>query len=684
VVTTDPLDAGLVQGPAASGLLGTFNRAGVLAPADVHTAARLAAMAACPDDDAVDPDVAGAVALAVALAVRAPRMGHVSADLAHATELVAADADDDLDVGALPWPETAGWLRHVAASTLVTTEPAPPGERRAPRPLHLEGTSLYLDRHWRDELDVAAALRSLAGEAVPVAVVGGPAGNELGGNPGEGPDAHHLAGHDPRLLDAGLDRLFPSGADADQRRAAATVVTRRLTVIAGGPGTGKTTTVARLLALLHEQAVAAGERPPLVALAAPTGKAAARLEEAVRHEARSLDIDDEVRRRIAGPSGTTLHRLLGSRPGSTRFRHHRGHRLPHDVVVVDEASMVSLAMMARLLEAVRSDGRVVLVGDPQQLASVEAGAVLADIVAAAAPAGASSPARTPATPESVTSESGPPPAVPPGAAPPLQVCTALLRTTHRFGGALAELAEAVRAGDEDATVGVLGRGDPALHWVDTDVTADPDTVLDGVASWAAALVDAARSGDPARALAVLSTHRVLCAHRSGPAGVGAWNALVGRWVADARPDIVGEGAWYAGRPVMVNANDYAQRLFNGDVGVAVTTSGDGAGPGLPSNTGSGVVVAFDGGGGVRLVHPSRLATTETVHAMTVHKSQGSEFDAVTLLVPPARSRLLTRELLYTAVTRARLRLVLAGPEDAVRAAVRTPVARASGLTARLR
>ncbi len=330
----DPFDARLALG--VEGTLQTFNQAGLLSTSDVHVARRLVRLSDVRDED---------VSLGAAFAARAPRLGHVCVDLTtiHAT----ADADTEVpaDLGGLPWPDPATWLRRLAGSPLVGVD----------RPLHLEGTTLYLDRLWADECLVAAELRERS---------------------------QHLAPDvDGDLLAAGLAELFPADDDPEQRMAAATAVLRRLSVIAGGPGTGKTTTVARVLALFEAQSFARGERPPLVALAAPTGKAAARLEDAVRQGADAMALGHDRSDRLRALGGRTVHRLLGFNPGNrTRFRHHRLNRLPYDVVVVDETSMVSLSLMARLLEAVRPEARLILVGDPEQLASVEAGAVLGDIV----------------------------------------------------------------------------------------------------------------------------------------------------------------------------------------------------------------------------------------------------------------------------------------------------------------
>ena len=335
----DAFDARLALG--IEGPLRGFNQAGILATSDVHVAVRLARLSGTTDV---------AVQLGAAFAARVPRLGHACVDLRSISGTASTDTDTPADIGALPWPDPMEWAARMSGSPLV-------GDGR---PLHLEGTVLYLDRLWADERQVASELLERSGRLAD--------------------------GVDADLLASGLARLFSGDDTPDfQRMAAATAVLRRVSVVAGGPGTGKTTTVARVLALLEAQAAASARRQPLVALAAPTGKAAARLEEAVRSGAGAMDIDVEVRERLGALQGTTLHRLLGSNPGNrTRFRHHRLNRLPHDVVVVDETSMVSLSLMARLMEAVRPDARLILVGDPEQLASVEAGAVLGDIVGPAA------------------------------------------------------------------------------------------------------------------------------------------------------------------------------------------------------------------------------------------------------------------------------------------------------------
>jgi len=619
----------------ASGLLRAFNQAGVLSAADVHVARRLCALADERDD---------AVGLAVALAVRAPRLGHVHVDLARIQGTAAVDGDEPVDLAALPWPEAPAWVTAVSASPLVAAERAGgaggagsagsaggPEDTETPvRPLRLRDSWLYLDRYWAEELAVAAALLRRAG------------------SPGTPPDERALAD--------GLARLFTGDAADRQRAAASAAVTERFAVVAGGPGTGKTTTVARIVALLAEQAVAAGRPLPLVALAAPTGKAAARLQEAVRAEASGLDVADPIRAQLLELPATTLHRLLGWRPGSnSRFRHDRRRRLAHDVAIVDETSMVSLSLMARLIEALREDARLVLVGDPGQLASIEAGAVLGDIVG---PAGDQ--------PEPIGAE----PAG--GTRGGFGAGIVVLDRVHRFGGGIAELATAIHDGDADVVLALLRSGREDVQWIEADVAQEAalDPVRTGALASAHAVIDAARAGDASAALEALSGFRILCAHRRGPYGVTSWTARMEGWLETERTGLATTERWYVGRPLLVTENDYELGLHNGDTGVIIAGQGR-------------VQAAFARGGAAVPFSPSRLGAVDTVYAMTIHKSQGSQFQAAAVLLPEPGSRLLTRELLYTAATRARRRLIIAGTEAAIRGAVERPVARASGLRVRL-
>ena len=629
VVELDRFDARLARG--ASGLLRTFNEAGALSAADVHVTLRLSRLGAETDDQ---------VLLAAAFAVRAPRLAHVCTDLATIRDRVTVDTDLPVDVRALPWPDAQEWLEAVSASPVVAVGVDRPHDR----PLRLVGTRLYLDRYWREERQVAADLRARGDEVA----------SEV----------------DRTVLSAGLSRLFHGMAPDYQRFAAATTVLRRFSVVAGGPGTGKTTAVARVLALLHGQASAAGMPPPLVALAAPTGKAAARLEEAVHQEAAKLDVSGDVREWLLALSASTLHRLLGWQPGNrARFRHDRMNRLPHAVVVVDETSMVPLTLMARLVEAVRPGARLVLVGDPDQLASVEAGAVLGDIVGPAAGGLLLSATARTAVAE-VSGQDVPASDPPAGAAVANGIV--VLRHVHRYAGAIAELAEAVQRGDGDAAIAVLAAGDEHVVWLPVDVAGAAHGVLEPVRSAVvtagAAVITSAREGRGREALAALGSFRLLCAHRRGPYGVSSWTARVERWLAAGIDGFPSGTGWYVGRPLLVTENDYGLRLYNGDTGVVVAHGDAGA-----------VRAVFERRGDLLELGPQRLGSVDTVYAMTVHKAQGSQFDEVAVLLPEPTSPILTRELLYTAITRARRRLVLAGTQETVRSAVERPITRASGL-----
>jgi exodeoxyribonuclease V alpha subunit len=604
----DPLEPRLAL--HASGLLREFNAAGVLAAADVHVARRLQAIVGEEDES---------VALAVALAVRAPRLGHVHVDLARIRDTAAVEAEEPVDLAALRWPDPEPWIARVARSPLVADGDEAEGEH----PLRLTGPWLYLDRYWAEEIEVAAALLAMSRQ--PPARV------------------------DSGRLDEGLQRLFGDDREGLQARAAVAAVRRRLAVVAGGPGTGKTTTVARIVALLTEQAP--GDTPPLIALAAPTGKAAARLQEAVHAEAVKLDLSEQVRDQLLSLQATTLHRLLGRRPGSdSRFRHDRRRRLPHDVVIVDETSMVSLTLMARLIEALRSSARLVLVGDPGQLASIEAGAVLGDIVGPAAD----------------------------GKAPDATIGAGIvvLNRVHRFGGGIARLASAIRVGDADAVMDLLGDPPEGISWIDADLADEAalpllGPVRDGALAPARAVMRAAAQDDAHQALQALPEFRILCAHRRGPYGVASWTARMEGWLQEAGDGPGGEARWYAGRPLLVVENDYELGLYNGDTGVVVRRDDD------------HLMAAFPRGQEIVEYSPARLGAIETVYAMTIHKSQGSQFEGAAVLLPEPGSRILTRELLYTAVTRARRRLIVVGTEEALRTGVQRPVARASGLRRRL-
>ena len=607
------------QARRARGLLEQFNRAGVLGAADVHVATRLQRLGGEDDER---------VLLAAALVVRAVRQGSVCVEVAEAAATTAVDGLSAEEVAALPWPEPAAWVAAVQASPLVASGP----EGSPDRPLRRVEGLLYLDRYWRQESVIADYVD--AAVAQPTAVSDGVSLTET------------------------LARLFDDAAPDRQRLAAVVAAHRRLSILAGGPGTGKTTTVAKILAVLQDQAAGSLR----IALAAPTGKAAARLQEAANAAADQLDERD--RTRLGTLKASTLHRLLGSRPGArTRFWHDRDNRLPYDVVVVDEASMVSLTMMSRLVDALRPTCRLVLVGDPDQLASVEVGAVLGDLVER--PVAATTPKAT-----QIESSAGSDLAGLSAHERERALTAGVVRLDHvyRFSEEIQELADAIRSGAPDDVLDVIAKGYPCIEFVEADPEGaiELDALRADVVSAGSALVDAARAGEPGQALTSLERHRVLCGHREGPHGVAQWGNRVEEWLAEAIEGYGREGLWYVGRPLLVTANDYQLRLFNGDSGVVVDVDGH------PR-------AAFRRDGEVTTLPTSRLSDVQTVHAMSVHRSQGSQFDRVTVVLPPADSPLSTRELFYTAVTRAKQHVRIIGTQEALAAAVRRPIVRASGL-----
>jgi exodeoxyribonuclease V alpha subunit len=573
---------------AADGsVLAAYNEAGVLTAGDLQIARRIAAICDEPDPEVV---------LALALTVRAVRDGSVCLDLDRVHEIAPE----------LSWPEAKPWRERVVGSRVV-----------AEGAVVVDEGLVYLDRYHRLELAVCADLGERSRRTAPTV--------------------------DESALVAALDRAFPpAGAPgagardyAEQRGAAERAARSWTTVLTGGPGTGKTTTVAGLICVLADQ-VRDGRRLS-VALAAPTGKAAARLQESVLEEAKDGRFSDDDRRRLQDMDAVTLHRLLGWRPdNATRFRHDRGNRLKYDLIVVDESSMVELTMMARLLEATRADCRLVLVGDPHQLTSVGAGAVLGDLVRGYE-------YRSPSP-------------------------VATLETSHRFGDEIGALARAVREDQVDEVLQRLRSGVPAIEFMEDG---EPEALLrDLVLTSAREVRTAAEHGDTEAALQALDRHRLLCAHREGPYGVTHWNRAAEAWLAEE----LGSDhwpLWYAGRPLIVTSNDYAVGVYNGETGVVV-------------RRGDGVLRArISGSDGVRDLATTRLVDVDTMHALTIHKSQGSQVDEVTVLLPPPDSRLLSRELFYTAITRARQVVRVVGSEETVRAAVRRRAQRASGLAARL-
>ena len=682
--------------PAEVSELEPFVTAGVFGSTEVQAVTTFV-RAAASQGDAVTRDVI----IAAALAVRAPMHGHVCVDLrtiastvvgnqdfsagaltddeVDSTGALAGEEDSGLDqdqdstgdpvlnqqqlLDNLKWPDAKTWLKYVAKSALVRVVTS--GDSAASdssidlatqlQPLVVEDGRLYLTRFWSLERYVAADLLHRS-QAATVE-------EEEQTSDGVLPSEEFAA--------AEVKRLFQESGgpvDKDQLQASLAGVHRNFVVISGGPGTGKTTTVATFLAGLVSSmqppegsgSDSTNQATQRIALAAPTGKAAARMTEAIRKAINNLGgaLDPEVAKELGELDASTIHRLLGASPG-TGFRHNPSNPLPHDIVIVDEVSMVSLSLMAHLLAAIRPDAKVVLVGDPYQLASIEAGAVLGDIVGIGSGGGEVA-----------------------GTAPPAAIAESVrvLTTVHRQGedSGILKLAECIRQGDADGAIEILKGAHADVIWVDPT---NPDHKGEKIQAEqdlkdAATKVVTAAQGENAEieeALKEILSVKVLSALRRGPTGVDHWNQLVENYLRSE--DLKGYSDWYAGRPVMVTKNDYLNKVFNGDVGVAIAKE--------DLNRDDRFQVWFERAEGNQMVEATRLDQIATQWAMSIHKSQGSEFEHVVVSMPPPPSRILTRELLYTAVTRAKKKLTIVATEESITEAIKREVARSSGLAARL-
>ncbi|WP_347928074.1 exodeoxyribonuclease V subunit alpha [Pseudomonas helvetica] len=632
------------------------------------------------------PDGDPLVLLAAALTSHQLGHGHVCLDLFETLKepdfALSLPPEGDLQTGTLLLPsqllealEGARWCKVLASSSLVALAVDERDETQQ-RPLVLSGKRLYLRRYWTYERRIDSALRQRL-------IVHEPTPDDLS----------------ERL--SGLFGQASSSAQIDWQKLACALATRgAFSIVTGGPGTGKTTTVVRLLALLQAPAVEAG-KPLRIRLAAPTGKAAARLTESISQQVRTLQVAESVRDKI--PSDvTTVHRLLGSRPGTRHFRHHAGNRLPLDVLVVDEASMIDLEMMANLLDALPTHARLVLLGDKDQLASVEAGAVLGDLCRDAE-AGWYSP-QTRDWLEAVSGEnlgsSGLQEDI--DATHPLAQQVVMLRHSRRFGegSGIGQLARWVNQQQADEARKLLAARSHA-DLFSLPLKGEQDRALErllleghgegpqGYRHYLSLLRNQRPSinslpDDPCwiewarNVLQAFDAFQLLCAVRKGPWGVEGLNQRITGALLKARL-IDSDQQWYEGRPVLMTRNDYGLGLMNGDIGIALK---------LPERDGQEggrqvLRVAFarnDGQGGVRFVLPSRLNDVETVYAMTVHKSQGSEFAHTALILPDALNPVLTKELIYTGITRAKNWFSLIEPRTGIfEEAVRRKVKRLSGL-----
>jgi len=490
---------------------------------------------------------------------------------------------DDLESGALTWPPSSEWLQAVSEHLdLVATPSTVTNHPR--RPFVLDGSRLYVLRSFEEERSIADWINSAAGS--------------------------------------------------------------RLKVLLGGPGSGKTTAVAKQLVARFADA---NDRDLLVAMAAPTGKAADRMRQAIEARLMSAKASSEVIARVQESPSITIHRLLGYSPvrRTGRFQYNHENPLPYDLVIIDEASMLSLSLMHRLIDALHPTAELFLVGDPEQLASVDAGTVLADISLAAKKEGTD-----------------------------LYRCTERLTSQYRYavGSPIEQVVKVVQSGDADQVIDLLRshrNSEGVVSWIDPSSKAQED--LDAfenvgleVKRHALKVVELAGSSQYEKALETLGQLQLLCASRVGQLGIAGWNRTVNKWIGTAT-----RKQWFVGRPVLITKNDHGNNLYNGDVGVVC------------SDKNGEVRVVFDGLVAPREFPTVRLPEVETVHALTIHKSQGSEYQHAIVVLPTGRSRLLTRELLYTGVSRAREQLTIVASESALRTAVNTVVIRASGLADRL-
>ena len=665
-------------------LLAPFLDAHVLEHLDIHAVDLLGRLV---------HEVYPEVLLGLAFAVRAPRHGHICVVLDELQSAKVLPEGPDMDretearAASLPWPvDRAGWCSMLASSPLVRGR----GKEEELTPFVLDQGRLYMDRYWRYQLRMAEQLAARAGLT--------------------------LRPHDPGLLATGLHHLFEPlpgegepgahGQQLDrQKLGAAMALLRSFTVISGGPGTGKTYTVRNVLTLLFAQREARRAEdldilPLRVALAAPTGKAAARMRESINQGLEDFlgkvgsalgaaATPEGLREFLASLEARTLHRLLGWRPSTpSRFRHDADHPLPYDVVIVDETSMVDFALMAKLVDAVPPGARLILIGDRNQLASVEAGTVLADLCGEARMETLSLSGSFVAElrdhagldlPDHVSSDWE----------PGLRDCIIQLDRNRRFDATsgigrfakscLADRFDARAAaaffepGSERTDLCMLPHGERSTLGEELQ-----DIIREGYLGYLLTMQGGQGPGESEeelhlRVLEAFDRFRILCAHRRGRLGVSGMNKAAAELLAGAglewfRPS----GKNYIGRPVLIRRNDYTLGRFNGDVGIIV-----------PRAHGRAMVAFPNERGGVDYLAPSRLPEHQTAFAMTIHKSQGSEFAAAVVLLPEQHTRILTRELIYTGVTRARKRMVLVGSQEVLARALQEKVQRASGLAGEL-
>lgn len=558
--------------------------------------------------------------LAAALTAAALGEGHVCIDLREFGGSPLPTEYSGLSIEKCP--DLEQWIKALSESEVV----GKPGDKR---PLILDKTRLYLCRYWDYEHNLGIDIL----ERVMLDT-----------------------DYDDTEISRILNRLFPSGTEEVnwQRIAAASAALKRLVVISGGPGTGKTTTVVKIIALLVELN---NNKKLRIALTAPTGKAAAKLGAAVSSPANNTVLSPELLSSITIET-STIHRLLGVIPDSPYFRHNAKRPLHYDIVVVDEASMVDLALMAKLFDAVPKQSRLILLGDKDQLSSVEAGAVLGDICDTGKSHGF-----TPAFNERLrrivpelplSTKEEPPPAD--------SIIT--LQKSYRFSenSGIGNLSRAIRTGDTQDLFRILNAGDDCVWKPLPEARSIGRALRSYVHEYFAPMRKAA---DPVSALALLDRFRILCAVNSGPYGIKSINEMAASILCSEEES---SKQFFSGRPLMISGNDYRLNLFNGDTGLI-----------LNDPASNQLKAFFRGTDEIRQLLPRRLPAHETAYAVTIHKSQGSEFEHVLMIIPPGSNPVVSRELVYTGITRASKKVEIWCAQSSLESAVRNSTTRTSGL-----
>lgn len=576
------------------------------------------------------PEINDEVLLAACMTSHLYRQGHICLPLDdYAGKLVF---DEEQNVIELKAPALEQWRLLLRACDAVGS----PGDYK---PLILDNCDrLYMHKLWKYEHTLAEQLVERSGQQVEAI--------------------------DKSLLRDGLKRLFVNSSETPdwQQVAAATSVSHKLSIISGGPGTGKTSTVVRILALILEQHQQIGDNNALsIALAAPTGKAATRLQDAIVDAKEGLDVTQEIRDAIP-ENAHTIHQLMGARRYSSQFKHHADNPIPYDLLIVDEASMVDQALMSKLVEALSDDTRLILLGDKDQLASVEAGSVLGDIC------DIEQNAYSPKNADWLKSLSLD---IPDNFVvdDPFSLTDniTLLTKSYRFASdsGIGKLSKSVNAGDADQAISIVGSNNEDVNFINIDSQSALEAVL---AEYIPAYFrDILNADTPREAVKMFNQFRILAAHRKGPWGIVNLNRIT-EGVLQSESLIPKYLKWYPGMPVIINTNDYRLELFNGDTGVC-----------LEDENGE-LKVFFEKENKVYGIAPNRLTDYNTAYAMTVHKSQGSEFDEVLLVLPQNLSKVMNRELLYTAITRARTKITIAGKKETFKKGIQKKINRSSGLT----